>query len=257
MMLDPEFNMLKTQPEPKNLEDYYDSESYISHKDSGGTLIEKLYQYVKRYSIKRKVDLINAYGNHNKKLLDIGAGTGSFLEIAKKKDWETYGIEPNEIARDLAADKGLSIKENINSIKEDGFQVITMWHVLEHLSNLDTQIDKIRSLLKEDGTLILAVPNFQSYDAKYYKQYWAAYDVPRHLSHFSQKAIKLIFAKHGMKVIKVKPMIFDSFYVSLLSEKYKWGKVNFIRAFFIGLRSNLRAWKTKEYSSLIYILKND
>lgn len=257
LMLDPEFNMLKTQPEPKNLEDYYDSESYISHKDSGGTLIEKLYQYVKRYSIKRKVDLINAYGNHNKKLLDIGAGTGSFLEIAKKKDWETYGIEPNEIARDLAADKGLSIKENIDSIKEDGFQVITMWHVLEHLSNLDTQIDKIRSLLKEDGTLILAVPNFQSYDAKYYKQYWAAYDVPRHLSHFSQKAIKLIFAKHGMKVIKVKPMIFDSFYVSLLSEKYKWGKVNFIRAFFIGLRSNLRAWKTKEYSSLIYILKND
>ncbi|WP_297797326.1 class I SAM-dependent methyltransferase [uncultured Eudoraea sp.] len=257
LILDSEFNMLKTHPEPKNLEDYYDSESYISHKDSGRTLMDKLYQYVKRYSLKRKINLINAYCNQNKKLLDIGAGTGSFLEIAKSNGWDTYGVEPNKLARGLAEEKGLQLKENINFIKEEGFQVITMWHVLEHLSNLDAQIDKICSLLKEDGTLMLAVPNFQSYDAKYYKQYWAAYDVPRHLSHFSQTAIKRIFAKHGMKVIKVKPMIFDSFYVSLLSEKYKRGKVNFMKAFFIGLQSNIKAWKTKEYSSLLYILKND
>ncbi len=257
LLWDAELNMLKTYPQPEILEQYYNSDAYISHTDSARTLIEKLYQKIKKHNLRKKISLINKYGTEGKTLLDIGAGTASFLESAAQDGWEAYGIEPNKKARNLALKKGLELKENIDLLQKQKFQVITMWHVLEHLPNLDAEIAKITSLLNRDGTLILAVPNFQSYDARYYKEFWAAYDVPRHLSHFSQLSIKLLFAKHGMKVIKVKPMIFDSFYVSLLSEKYRHGKVNFFRAFFIGLKSNVLAWKSKEYSSLLYILKID
>lgn len=257
LILDTDLNMLRTYPEPKNLDGYYNSEDYISHSDSANSLVEKLYQYIKKYNLKRKVNLINKYTDSDKTLLDIGAGTGAFLKSAKKNGWETYGIEPNKKARDLALRKGIELKERLDLLDEHSFQVITLWHVLEHLPDLELQIEKITSLLHKKGTLMIAVPNFKSYDAEYYKEYWAAFDVPRHLSHFSQFSIGKLFAKSGMKLIKVKPLIFDSFYVSLLSEKYKHKKGNFLRAFFIGLISNIRAWKTKEYSSLLYILKMD
>lgn len=255
LLLDTELNMLRTHPEPGDLENYYNSEVYISHTDSSKTLVDKLYHYIKRRNLRKKVRLINKYTTSDKTLLDIGAGTGSFLECAKHNGWETFGIEPNKKARDLAINKSLDLKENIDLLEKKGFQVITLWHVLEHLPNLDLQINKIVSLLNEDGALILAVPNFQSYDANYYGKYWAAYDVPRHLSHFSQLSIKKLFTQNGMRVVETRPMIFDSFYVSLLSEKYKHGKANFLKAFLVGLKSNISAWRTKEYSSLLYILK--
>lgn len=257
LILDTELNMLRTYPEPNNLYSYYNSEDYISHTDSANNLVEKLYQHIKKYNLKRKVNLINKYTDSDKTLLDIGAGTGAFLKSAKQNGWETYGIEPSENARALALKKGLELKENLDLLDKRSFKVITLWHVLEHLPDLELQIDKITSLLHRDGTLMIAVPNFNSYDAEYYKEYWAAYDVPRHLSHFSQLSIRKLFAKSGMKLVKIKPLIFDSFYVSLLSEKYKHRKGNFLRAFLIGLISNIRAWKTKEYSSLLYILKMD
>ena len=130
-----------------------------------------------------------------------------------------------------------------------------MWHVLEHVPDLEKQIQELKRLLKSNGTLIVAVPNFKSFDANYYKEYWAAFDVPIHFWHFSKTAIKLLFEKENMKLVNVLPMKFDAFYVSLLSEKYKTGKMNFIKAFYIGLKSNLKAIKTSEYSSHIYIIK--
>jgi predicted SAM-dependent methyltransferase len=132
-----------------------------------------------------------------------------------------------------------------------------MWHVLEHVPNLDNQIKELKRLLKANGTLIVAVPNFKSFDAKYYGKFWAAYDVPIHFWHFSKNAIKMLFEKEKMQLVKILPMKFDSFYVALLSEKYKTGKMNFIKAFFIGLQSNWKAEKNLEYSSHIYILKNN
>lgn len=257
LILDTELNMLRTFPEPENLDNYYNSEDYISHTDSANNLVEKLYQYIKKYNLKKKVNLINKYTYSDKKLLDIGAGTGDFLKSSKQNGWEIYGIEPSKKARDLAFKKGVELKERLDLLDQRSFQVITLWHVLEHLPDLELQIEKITSLLHKNGTLMIAVPNFKSYDAEHYKEYWAAYDVPRHLSHFSQFSISKLFAKSGMKVVKVKPLIFDSFYVSLLSEKYQHGKGNFLRAFLIGLISNIRAGKTKEYSSLLYILKRD
>ncbi|MBT8184994.1 MAG: class I SAM-dependent methyltransferase [Eudoraea sp.] len=248
-------DMLITDPQPKQLDKYYLSEDYISHTDAKRNLLEHLYHYVKQISLGRKCSLIKAYGRDNKTLLDIGAGTGDFLRSAKKRGWKVKGVEPNKAARNRAAKKELQLYEDLDSCRDQKFEVITLWHVLEHLPDLENQVSQIAALLEKNGTLIIAVPNFKSYDARKYKKYWAGFDVPRHLWHFSQLAISNLFSKQKLKVIKVRPMIFDAYYVSMLSEKYKNGKVNYVRAFYQGLRSNLAARKTGEYSSLIYVLK--
>ena len=250
-----EFDMLSTHPIPKNLDTYYNSEDYVSHSDQKKNIIDKIYQLVKKYSLKKKVGLLNKYTKDSYKLLDIGAGTGDFLITAKSKGWETTGIEPNELARNNAALKGINLKSDISKIENNTYDAITLWHVLEHLPNLEEQTKKITSLLKKNGTLIIAVPNYKSYDAKKYGPYWAAYDVPRHLHHFSKNSISKIFEKHSMEIIDIKPMLFDSYYVSLLSEKYKNNSNRYFNAFITGLTSNLKAMSSGEYSSLIYVLK--
>jgi len=255
--------MLETLPKP-NLEElasYYESEDYISHTDSKISLIDKLYQFVKSYSLKKKLSLINSFNTKDKNLLDIGCGTGDFLLTCKNNGWNVVGVEPNNKAKKLAEAKLIpnlesQIYSEVEALDSQKFDVITLWHVLEHVHNLEDYILKLKSLLKSNGVLVVAVPNYKSYDAIHYKQFWAAFDVPRHLWHFSKKSIQLLFSEVHMNVFKIKPMLFDSFYVSLLSEKYKSGKSNFVKAFYIGFLSNLKALATREYSSLIYIIKN-
>jgi len=247
--------MLITSPIPDNLTLYYKSENYISHSDQSKTIIDKLYLLVKNYSLRRKVQLLNSLIPSGGTLLDIGAGTGDFLKRAKKANWTITGIEPNKLARENAKTKGIQLHEDLSELTEPNYDIITLWHVLEHLPNLNEQLTQITNLLKKDGFLILAVPNYKSYDAKHYKRYWAAYDVPRHLWHFSQKSIVKLLTPHSMELSKTKPMLFDSFYVSLLSEKYKTGKNRYLSAFFHGLLSNLKGMISKEYSSHIYILQ--
>ncbi len=252
---DADLDMLVTKPQPENLDSYYESEVYISHTDSNKSLVDKLYQRVKKYSLTKKLNLINTYTKEKKTLLDVGAGTGDFLKVAKSNGWNIEGVEPNHSAREKALDKGISLTDRIEALTGKKYQLITLWHVLEHLPDLENQILKLVWHLEEEGTLIIAVPNFNSYDAKHYKEFWAAYDVPRHLWHFSKTAIEKLFSKHGLELVKVKPMIFDSFYVSLLSEKYKTGSQNIFKAFALGLRSNISAMRTKEYSSHVYVLQ--
>jgi 2-polyprenyl-3-methyl-5-hydroxy-6-metoxy-1,4-benzoquinol methylase len=248
-------DMLVTHPQPQSLERYYESDDYISHTDSSKSIAEKLYQIVKRFSIRQKTKLIERYAGRTKTLLDIGAGTGDFMLAAKIRSWQVDGVEPNYDARMRAVEKGIGLMDRMEALPGKKYNIITLWHVLEHLPDLENQIIKLAWHLEEEGTLIIAVPNFKSYDAAYYKEFWAAYDVPRHLWHFSKLSIEKLFSKHGMKLIKTKPMIFDSFYVALLSEKYKFGKQNFLKAFCLGLWSNIKALNTKQYSSVIYILK--
>ena len=255
LLLDTNLELLVTQPKPDNLEPYYESDAYISHTDGKNTLLERCYQVVKKHSLRKKVALINRFLPHKRTLLDFGAGTGDFLLAANEQGWNTTGIEPNSKAKARAVNKGVTMQDNIASLAGERFEVVTLWHVLEHLPDLDAQIAKITSLLSTNGTLVIAVPNFNSFDAKHYKEHWAAYDVPRHLWHFSKTAIAKIFAKHQWKVVSVKPMWFDAFYVALLSEKYKHGKQRPLSAFLVGLWSNLCALYTKECSSHIYVLK--
>ncbi|MFV5694158.1 class I SAM-dependent methyltransferase [Flavobacterium sp. LB3P122] len=255
---DEELDMLITYPQPslENLGKYYESVDYISHTDSKRSLFEKAYHFVKSIALKNKLNLINSLQPNKGSILDIGAGTGDFLSVAKENGWHTIGVEPSDKAKAIAKQKGVSFIDETSELESHSFDIISMWHVLEHVPDLDEQLKELKRLLKPNGTLIIAVPNFKSFDAKYYGKFWAAYDVPIHFWHFSKKAIKMLFEKEEMQLVKVLPMKFDSFYVSLLSEKYKTGKMNFIKAFFIGLQSNWDATSDFEYSSHIYILKN-
>jgi 2-polyprenyl-3-methyl-5-hydroxy-6-metoxy-1,4-benzoquinol methylase len=244
------------QPSSEKLPRYYESEDYISHTDGKRSLFEKLYQLIKNIALKSKLDLINSSQKTKGSLLDIGAGTGDFLSVARKQGWKTMGFEPNAKAKGIAISKGVSLLDDTNLAEDQSFDVITMWHVLEHVPNIEIQIKEVKRLLKPTGTLFIAVPNFNSYDAKHYGEYWAAYDVPRHLWHFSKKAMKMLFEREALHLEKILPMRFDAFYVALLSEKYKYGKMNFVKAFITGIKSNWKAKQTNEFSSHIYVFKN-
>lgn len=253
----PEFDMLITFPKPSSekLPSYYESDDYISHTDGKRSLFEKTYHFIKNIAIKNKLKLINSQSQKGK-LLDIGAGTGDFLVVAKNDGWQITGIEPGEKPKSIAINKGVSFANDLSELENNSFDVITMWHVLEHVPDLEFQIKELKRLIKPNGTIIIAVPNFNSFDAVYYGKFWAAFDVPRHLWHFSKTAIEKLFTIENLKLVKVLPMKFDSFYVSLLSEKYKNGKMNFIKAFWIGWKSNRYGNRNLEYSSHIYVIKS-
>ena len=256
LLIDSKREMLITSPQPRaeDLAKYYESDAYISHTDSKAGFMASMYQNVKKYSLALKLRLILTLHGSPGLLLDIGAGTGDFLKLAKDNGWDVKGVEPNAGASNLAKQKNLEIYESIEKLSGQTFNVVTLWHVLEHLPDLEAVIQKIEALIKPGGTLIVAVPNFKSYDANYYKNYWAAYDTPRHLWHFSKTTMANLFSS-SITLVKVKPMIFDSFYVSLLSEKYKTGESFSIKALLIGLWSNISALRSKEYSSHIYCYK--
>lgn len=253
-------DILETFPQPKadKLPEYYKSEDYISHTDTRRNLLEQVYHIIRKRALKKKLSLINSFQNETKNLLDIGCGTGDFLKTAKENNWKVSGIEPNPDARKIANSKTKNSVYDIAQLLEfepNSFDVITLWHVLEHLPNLDEHLQIFNRLLKLNGHLVIAVPNFKSYDAEYYKSFWAAYDVPRHLWHFSQTGMKRLVEKLGFNLQTNRPMMFDAFYVSLLSEKYKRGFMNPFMAFWIGLRSNLKANRSGEHSSVIYVFK--
>lgn len=254
---DGQTGVLYTYPQPLNdLSRYYESENYISHTDGKKSLFEKIYQVAKSYNLDQKLNLIKK-STDGKSILDYGCGAGDFLQHMQKNGYEVMGMEPNPKAFSISQNK--IGKENVVNCElkdiEQKFDIITMWHVLEHIPNLNEILTELKKHLKPNGTLIIAVPNHQSYDAQHYGKLWAAYDVPRHLWHFEPNSLKLLLDKFGMKIENISPMILDAFYVSLLSEKYKGNSLALIKAFFIGLKSNLSAQKTGQYSSLIYTVK--
>lgn len=242
------------RPEQSSLPDYYQSDQYISHTDKGNSLINFIYKLVRKYTITRKIKLIDKLNRGRGSLLDYGCGTGDFIKAANKKGWHAYGYEPDKDAKNIASvknpDKILNKIENHHG----PFDIISAWHVVEHVSELNKTIKHLKKILAPDGHLIIALPNHKSYDATYYKEFWAGYDVPRHLYHFDQESIKSFASKFKLRLIHTLPMKFDSFYVSMLSEKYR-GNANLLNAIKIGLKSNNKASNTNDYSSLIYIFK--
>ena len=238
---------------------YYQSENYISHTDTKKGLINSLYHIIRKQTLRQKQQLVEKItGVKQGSLLDIGAGTGAFAAYVKAAGWQVTALEPDELTRQRATELyGISLQNNeqLFSLPPASFDAITLWHVLEHVHALHEYIDQILKVLKPGGKAFIAVPNYTSYDAETYQENWAAYDVPRHLYHFSPLAMKKLMAKHGMKVEKLLPMWYDSFYVSMLSEQYKNGKPANVSAFKSGLLSNLKAGEDySRCSSVIYVV---
>jgi 2-polyprenyl-3-methyl-5-hydroxy-6-metoxy-1,4-benzoquinol methylase len=238
---------------------FYQSDSYISHSDTKKGIVNTLYHWVRQRTLQRKQQLLNnELGIAKGTLLDIGCGTGAFLNTMKIAGWNITGLEPDAVARQKAADLyniQLQSSEELFKLKPACYNAITMWHVLEHVHELHAYIKQLELLLAVNGKIFIAVPNYTSHDAEKYQANWAAYDVPRHLYHFSPQAMQQLVAGYNLKITAIKPMWYDSFYVSMLSEKYKHGRGNIIRAFWNGLISNIKAASNhKKCSSLIYVI---
>ena len=246
-----------TSPRPKEkfIGKYYQSKNYISHNATKKGLINKIYHIVRKYQFYKKNQLIEKYSKTDgKKILDVGCGTGDFLSYMRHKKWEIDGIEKDEGAKKIAIEKNnIKISSNLLSLKgKNMFDVVTMWHVLEHVYDIQAYIENIYKILKEGGVIIIAVPNCNSYDAQKYKENWVAYDLPIHVSHFRRADIKNIANKNNLKLKHIEPMFFDAYYISMLSSKKK-GE-NLIKGIWNGFRSNIKAKKEKEHSSLMYFL---
>lgn len=246
-------------PDAGSIGPYYSSDAYISHSDTNKGLINRLYHLVRRHTLSTKRRLISGAARRKEgRLLDIGAGTGAFAAHMKENGWETTGLEPDEAARGRALSlHGLKLRpiEDLYSLPAEHFDVITLWHVLEHVHDLHRYLDQLKSLLTRQGCIFIAVPNYTSYDAGFYKEHWAAYDVPRHLYHFSPQSMLQLIEAHGMQLLGFRPMWYDSFYISMVSEQYRTGKGSIIRASWVGLLSNVKAFIDKsKCSSLIYVI---
>lgn len=247
------------RPEAEQAGYFYKSENYISHSNTQKGFVNKLYHAVRNITLKQKTNLIQAYQQGTKNLLDIGCGNGHFLHACQQRGWNTFGMEldPETAARAAVLTKQ-SISPNLQMIPEEThFELISLWHVLEHVYEIDAYFEFFKKRLTPDGKLLLALPNSNSFDASYFNAFWAAYDVPRHIYHFNPETIQFVAKKHGFKLAKQKGQVFDSFYISLLSHEYKTGSKKLVASFFVGLWSNILAYfKTGNYSSNIYIFEH-
>lgn len=252
-------DFLFTNPRPSatSLDAYYASEDYVSHQNKSNNITNLVYRFARNFTLKNKLKLINSFDMPEKQLLDIGCGTGHFINLCKSNRWQVAGVEPNETARNIARSNNTHVVESLSELDQSSYNIITMWHVLEHIPDINDLLHSVHTLLNKSGRFIVAVPNVASYDANYYKNHWAAYDVPRHLYHFSQLTMAAMMKKHGFKVVDTKPMKLDAFYVSLLSEKYKQpGIANYLKSIIKGSLSNSYARSNQNnYSSLIYIIR--
>lgn len=249
-------------PDEETIGRYYDTPAYISHSDTKKGIINTVYHIVRKAMLQKKADLTEQYATPGDKrtLLDIGCGTGYYAATMKRRGWETVGIEKNKSAANFTI-KHHGIKtlppNELTNLGDGQFDAIALWHVLEHLQDLSLTAKTLKRILKPDGTLIIALPNEQSYDALHYKNYWAAWDVPRHLWHFSPDTFEKFITQYGFTIIKKKKMPFDGFYISMLSEKYKKSIFPFISGLFYGFIGWITSWfDYKKSSSVIYILKH-
>lgn len=246
-------------PSPSVIGNYYQSENYISHRDTSKGFINRIYRLVRKITIGGKKKWVEKNtGLTCGSLLDVGSGTGYFAMAMKNAGWQVTALEPDEGARKVAQQQHaleLLPAEELFHLPGNSFDAITLWHVLEHVHDVKKYITAFKKLLKETGRLFIAVPNYTSHDAKVYKEHWAAYDVPRHLYHFTPQTMQRLMKEMDLKITAIRPMWFDSFYVSLLSSRYKNGRTNWPGALWTALVSNLETMRdVKKCSSVIYII---
>ena len=247
------------RPSKEKIGAYYKSDEYYSHQENKKGFIPKLYEAIKKVNLKHKLKIATK-GQQVGKLLDIGCGVGDFIHVAEQQGWKCLGVEPSDEAKAIARKR---IKANIinsellEDIPNETFDVITMWHVLEHVDDLKWQIEQLRRLIKPNGRIVIAVPNYKSYDGQFYKELWAAYDVPRHLNHFNKQTITKIFKTKELNLKKTEKLIWDAYYISFMSEQYKHHKFPLVQGVFRGLLSNCKARCSGEWSSMVYVFERN
>jgi 2-polyprenyl-3-methyl-5-hydroxy-6-metoxy-1,4-benzoquinol methylase len=246
-------------PPIEKIGDYYKSDDYVSHTNTKKGLVNQLYHVIRKRTLRQKLRLVQRFCSlQTGSILDVGAGTGAFVHTMNKAGWKVTGLEPDATTRQLAfqlQQTELQPIEELFKLPAETYDAITLWHVLEHVHALHSYLDQLKRIIKPNGKIIIAVPNYTSYDAAVYGSNWAAYDVPRHLYHFSPRSMAMLVGAGGWTIQAIKPMWFDSFYVSMLSEQHKTGTNNLLKACFIGWVSNLKAFfNHKKCSSLIYII---
>ncbi len=249
------------RPADNQLPNYYESQDYISHTNKASSLIDHLYLLARKITLRQKTQLLKTYAPGST-ILDYGCGTGNFLAYLNRQGFNTAGVEPSPAARKIANDllPNSAVTQSLSEIPGN-FDAITLWHVLEHVSTLDETLQELKQKLNSNGRIIIAVPTLNSWESDIYGTHWAAYDTPRHLWHFNRKSMQTLLNRNGLKLAAIKPMKLDSFYISLLSEKYRNNQsltiTSYLRAFINGLRSNLKAASSGDYSSLIYLAENE
>lgn len=255
------FLFTNSRPAINEIAPYYQSNRYVSHAGSktGFSFMYKVYDVVRDFSIKSKLKLIKKY-HASGNLMDLGCGLGYFLNgVHKDGVFAPTGVDVSEEAIHYVKETfGYDVQPEtqLDNFPANSFDVITQWHVLEHVHLLNERMQQLKRLLKTNGTLFIAVPNSNSWDAKHYKEFWDGYDVPRHLYHFNQKSFGLLMEKHGFKIVDTKPMIFDAPYISMRSEVHSGKSFEFVRGAFSGAISTLNALGNKDYSSLLFVVKN-
>ncbi len=244
-----------TNPRPSEQEiaKFYDSPTYISHSQKSSSLITPIYQLAKLYTFKWKHSIISQHTKRST-VLDYGAGTGDFMHYLQKKNWTAHGIEPNTLARNKATAKGLTVYPSFNKANQQKYDVITAWHSIEHVHQLKETLQALRKRSHDATRMYIALPNPLSHDAIHYKEFWAGYDVPRHIHHFTADSIEKLLTKTRLRLQEIIPMKLDSFYVSILSEQYKKSRFPFLSGIRTALRSNQSARTTRQYSSNIYVI---
>jgi len=251
--------LLYTMPRPskEKIGAYYKSDEYYSHQENKKGFVPRLYEAIKKINLKHKFRLASRDLPVGK-LLDIGCGVGDFLHVAENKGWQCTGIEPSEEAREIARQRikgDLLYSEDLNHLPDQSFDLITMWHVLEHVDDLKWQVAQLQRLIKPNGRIVIAVPNYRSYDGRFYNAYWAAYDVPRHLNHFNKTVLTKMFKTSGLSLVSMDKLVWDAYYISFMSEQYKHHFMPLVRGVFRGLVSNAKARRSGEWSSLVYVFR--
>lgn len=254
---------LFTNPRPdfNQIGPYYQSDRYVSHagdkKDF--SFMYKVYDWVRDYSIKQKISHIKTY-KPSGKLMDLGCGLGYFLHgVVNDGAFQALGVDVSQEAVEYVKNKfghHVQNESDLDNLEPESFDVITQWHVLEHVHLLNERMEQLKKLLKKDGYLFIAVPNSNSWDAKHYKEFWDGYDVPRHLYHFNQKSFTELMQRHGFKVVETRSMPFDAPYISMRSEVHQGNKFEFIRGAISGLRSTISAQRNNDHSSLLFVVKH-